>query len=493
MARPSDFSSSFATKGAPGRALIAQVVVVWALTMCAIWATIPDLLADPFIRHDDYAALRGRADVYYGSTLAEGRWLNYWWALRPVFFDHQAVFAAFVALWALTATFFAGSIFPGDRLPWRMTLGALIVAFCPPMMNMSLWPGTMLLGMALVTGYAAILAFGSLSARIWTLPLFVIPLLMSHGSFTLLLVVMALLAPGWPAGRRGAAQMFGFTALFGVSLAIGTALIFALNWSVHGVFGVKIDDWRGATPAQDLAGAAGMLGRYMDLLKTDLENMIHLPFPIASAIVVSAFIILFALNRSSAYCVLFGLAIVLGVQATQAVATGLLTPFRGQFPIWVALAAIPLLGLRSTVQNARRLFHILIAATFLLIGAWHWSLFETTFPPYQAATRAISADIAAADPSGDAALLVLGDARELPSGEETQSSNALRYRLEVLTGREVVICALEPEQCAGLEAQSGPPFHPMQGYLRALPSGDLLIRLRDTPAGKIEDPTKWLG
>ena len=492
MTRPSDLSGSLSLDDRPARVSLVQVMVIWALTMGAYWAALPELLADPFIRHDDYAALRGRADVYYGSTLSEGRWLNYWWALRPVFFDHQAVFTAFLALWALAATLFSAVIFPNDRFPWRMALGALIVGFCPPMINIALWPGTLLPGMALVAGYAAILACGSLSARFWILPLFVIPALMSHGSFPLVMAVMALLAPGWVAGRRGGAQMIGFAALFGASLAIGTALIFSVNWSVHGVFGVKIDDWRGATPAQDLASAAEMVVRYINQLMVNLENMFHVTLPILSAVLVAAFIMLQSVDRGAAKRVFFALAIVMGVQAAQAVATGLLTPFRGQFPLWIVFAAMPLLALRAAGQAVARFAIIVVAAAFLTVGSWHWRLFETTFSPYQAATRAIAMDVAAVDPSRNATLFVRGDARELPNGEETQSSNALGYRLELLTGRDVVMCSLNPEDCATFEAQSGPPYHPAPEYVRTLEGGDLLIRLRDTPEGKVEDPTKWL-
>ena len=192
---------------------------------------------DPFIRHDDYPVLLGYPERYFMKTLSEGRWLNYWWSLRPVLFDHRVIFALFLGLWALSAAFLSVSIFSKDRNHWRAALAAAAFALAPPMMNTALWPGTLLPGMALVAGYAAVIAFGSVAARIWTLPLFVIPALMSHGSLPLLMMVMALAAPGW-AGPR---QLIVFVALFGAALAVGTAAIFTLNNAVHGVFGVRID------------------------------------------------------------------------------------------------------------------------------------------------------------------------------------------------------------------------------------------------------------
>lgn len=488
-ARPSHPVHAPPREAARGGVSAIQALLVWALTMAALYAAIPSLFADPFIRHDDYAALLGRADVYAGSTLAEGRWLNYWWAMRPALFGHQAIFALYNALWALSAALLAGAMFPADRLPWRMALASAAFAFSPPMMNTSLWPGTLVPGVALIAGYAAVIAFGSLRARIWALPVFVIPAMLSHGSFPLLMFAMALIAPGW----RGRSGLVVFAVLLGISLAIGMLLGFALNWFAYGVFGVRIDDWRGATPARDLASALEMLGRYAAQLSAQFQDMTHLPLAVAAAGLGAALIVLAAVDRAAAERLLLAAAAVLGVQAAQSVATGLLTPFRGQFPLWAIFVAIPLLGLSSSRQSGRRLLFALAAAALVWIGSWHWRLFESLFPPYQAATRAIATEAASLDPAGGAALVVQGDSRELPGGGLTQSSLALQYRLEMLTGRRVILCVRAPQACASLDLGSATPLYPQAGYLRALPSGELLIRLPDTPPDKIEDPTQWLG
>jgi len=468
----------------------AQVALVWALTFGALYLAIPGLFTDPFIRHDDYAALLGRADVYAGSTLAEGRWLNYWWALRPFLFDHQAIFALFHAFWALTAALLAGALFPDDRAPWRMALASVAFAFSPPMMNTALWPGTLLPGLALTAVYAAVVAYGSMRARVWALPPFVILTLMSHGSFPLLMLAMALITPGW----RDAREIARIVILFGASFAAGTALIFTLNWASYGVFGLRIDAWRGATPARDLAGALEMLGRFAnEALWGHTESMLHVPFPVAAAGLGAALAILLAVDRGAAARVLLIVAVVFGLQSTQAVVTGLLTPFRGQFPIWAAVVAMPLLGWRASQSIGRSAFFGAILLALIAIGNWHWGLFETKFAPYQAATRDLAAATAVLDPSGAATLFIVGDSREIPGGDQTQSSNALRYRLEMLTGRNVVMCVREPDVCAPLQAQSGSPIYPEAGFMRAMPGGGVLIRLPDTPAGKVEDPTKWLG
>jgi hypothetical protein len=356
-------------------------------------------------------------------------------------------------------------------------------------MNTSLWPGTLIPGVALVAGYAGVVAFGSIRARVWALPLLATPALMSHGSFPLLMLVMALVAPGW----RGPRGQIVCVALFGASLVLGTLLIFSLNWTAYGVFGVRIDEWRGATPARDLAGALDMLTAYVELLRDDLESMMHLPPPIVAAGLVASLVLLLAVDRAAAARVLLALGVILGVQAAQGVVTGLLTPFRGQFPLWVAIAAIPLLGLGVTRTIGRSAFFVLAALALLTIGAHHWRLFEAYFAPYQVATRTLSEAAQTVDPSGVGALYVVGDPREIPGGDRTQSSLALRYRLEMLTDRKVIMCVREPVVCAPLDARSGPPVYPEPGFMRALPGGDLLIRLPDTPEGKIEDPTQWQG
>ncbi|MEE4348104.1 MAG: hypothetical protein V2I53_15000, partial [Paracoccaceae bacterium] len=220
------------------------------ITLAAIFAmSLPNLL-DPMIRHDDFPALLADGDLFWNKTLHEGRWINYWWHLRGVVTPSWLNFALYQVFWAVFASATATVVTRNKGAAFFTVVLALVILVSPSAMIISLWFNTLIAGLALVALFAVMACRLSDRALLAWLPVFVILTFMAYTTYPLLLLAVCLFRQD----QRSLVRLTGILALFTFSFLAAVLVVYTLNWQVHGVFGVPLDDWREATPAADIAG-----------------------------------------------------------------------------------------------------------------------------------------------------------------------------------------------------------------------------------------------
>ena len=80
-----------------------RFALIGAVCFALLLLLSPSNSIDPSLYLDDYPALLGDADEFYIKTLTEGRWLNYFWHLRPILLPAPVHYALFMLGWAVFA------------------------------------------------------------------------------------------------------------------------------------------------------------------------------------------------------------------------------------------------------------------------------------------------------------------------------------------------------------------------------------------------------
>ena len=436
-------------------------------------------LADPMIRHDDYPALFADAPMFWNKTLHEGRWLNYVWHLRPFVTPPWANFVVYQGLWALVVASIAVVASGRKGTDVFTVLMALMLMVSPSAMLISVWFNT------LIPGLAVVALFGLLACKVSSrmlrvlLPGFVIVSFMAYTTYPLLLLAICIAKTE----DRSLRDLAGLLFLFCASFVAAVLTVYALNWQVHGIFGVPMAEWREATSASGISGIVENLPK----LRESFQVIFHrngfgfLPlilfFPALTAV---SFVILFKRAPLEALYILAGLAVGIALVTVQVLKIGVIVPPRAFIFMWVfavlaIVRAVQLLGAKSGLPS--RLGR---NAIMLIIGVYSIQIvmFYGQFRAWQAETKAIAQDLG---PLGGE-VFVYGNPMHITSGKKAsiQSREAFSLRLRHLTDRKVVNCDLAPDDC---------PAHPDLG---AADQGE--IHLRATDAGQfviftpIEEP-----
>ncbi len=233
----------------------ARLWPVLGLTVLAVLVMSAPNLLDPMIRFDDYPAFFSDPSGFWAKTLHEGRWVNYLWHLRGSVTPAWLNFALYQLLCAGLAAAIAFSAVPSKSAGFFAVTLALMILVSPPAMLISLWFNTLIPGLALVTLYAVAAHLVSPRMLRALLPPFVIVSFMAYTTYPLLILAVALIATP----ERSLKDLIAVLALFTVSFLAAVLTVYALNWQVHGIFGVPLADWRDAAPAEDVAGYAANL------------------------------------------------------------------------------------------------------------------------------------------------------------------------------------------------------------------------------------------
>ena len=380
----------------------AQALRLWpvaAITVAAVLVMSLPNLADPFIRFDDYPALLAQPELFWGKTLHEGRWINYLWHLRSVVTPAWMNFAVYQVLWAVLAAALAAAAMGRDGRVWYATVLALFILVAPPATLISLWFNTLIPGLGIVALYAVLGCRLSIGTHRALLPVFVILSFWAYTTYPLILLAVCLVRTE----RHSLRDLIGLCVLFVVSFAAAILLTYTLNWQVHGVFGVPLDDWRQATPAADLSG---MIANLPMLAETLSFLMVKISF---------MFVWIF-------------------------------------YAVIVVRAAALLGRTPGFADRMARNFTLLIVLSYMV----HTFSLYTIYRPWQAETRAMARAINAAE----GPVLVYGDVTSLSTAKAVGllSERALAFRMEQMTGQRIVLCQTAPDQCAKAEDSGAPVF-----------------------------------
>ncbi len=417
---------------------IAPVWQVWAAALAALALISLPNLADPMIRYDDFPALLADPSGFWAKTLHEGRWVNYLWHLRGLVTPSWLNFALYQALWALLAAGLA--VAATGRAGPAALLAALFLLIAPPATLISLWFNTLIPGLALVALYAWLGTWVRDRVLLWLMPGFVIASFMAYTTYPLLILAICLLR----AERHSLRDLCGRVALFKVSFAAAVLCVYALNYAVHGVFGVPLAEWRDAVPASDLAGVMANLPLVWQSL-ADLGDKASFGFaPMVwfhLVLLAAASAVLLRHDRWAALYLLAGLAVGLGLACVQILKMGALVPPRGFIFAWVFYALIVGRAVQALSAAPGLPLRLMRNAALLVIGSYALQTFLQygTYRAWQQESRAVVAAL----PAGAGAVRVAEDVTEATSARAAfvQDARALSYRVTQITGRSALVCA----------------------------------------------------
>ena len=408
-----------------------QTLALTALTVMAI--SLPNL-ADPMIRWDDYPAYFADPSGFWAKTLHEGRWVNYLWHLREVvtpawlnFTLYQLLWAGFAACLAVTTT----------RNGWFAAVLALLILVAPPATLISLWFNTLIPGLALVAFYALLGTRLSAPVMLALMPVFVVATFMAYTTYPLLILAVVLAQ----SRSRGFWRITGVLAAFTASFALAVLTVYAINWQIHGIFGVPLADWRDATPAGDLAGLRANLPLLWDSLTGFLQRS---SFEFTPAIwfhlglLTIATLTLIRHAPREALALHAGLWTGMALVTAQVLKMGAIVPPRGFVFAWVFYALIVTRAAQILTEKGGWQGRMARNAVLLIVGSYLLQTFQqyTTYRGWQATTADIAATI-------DAPVIgVQGDILTLPSAKSAhvQNERALAFRLQQLGGPQVIFC-----------------------------------------------------
>lgn len=426
--------------------------VFWIALAVLALISLPNL-RDPMIRHDDFPALLGHADLFWNKTLHEGRWLNYIWHLRGVITPAWLNFALYQLCWAIFATALAVAATRQDRSLIAASLIAALILVAPPATLISHWFNTLQPGLALVALYGVIVCCAPQRTARLLLPVFTVPAFMAYTTYPLLLLALCLVATE----RRTLADLAGLLLLFCASFLAAVLITYTLNWQVHGIFGVPLADWREAEPAVDLAG----LWANLDWVQTSFSKLLARISMGSSALLMvqvaglaaAAWIMLHRAPMELLY-LCAGLVTGLSLVTLQAAKLGVFVPPRAMIFAWVFLALIFMRGAQMLSAEPRPVAPLGLIACVVIVLAHGTTAYQryAGFQMWQEQTRAIGAELAALP----GPVHVFGRAMESTAGRTAsiQSDLALKYRLEQLTGHEIILCDAAETRC---EAVPEPP------------------------------------
>lgn len=438
-----------------GAGLALRLWPVVAITVVAALVMALPNLHDPFIRFDDFPALLAQPELFWGKTLHEGRWVNYLWHLRGVVTPAWLNFAVYQILWAVLAAALAVAAMGRDGRAWYATVLALFILVAPSATLISLWFNTLIPGLGIVAFYAVLGCRLSPRVHRALLPVFVILSFWAYTTYPLILLAVCLVRTE----RHSLRDLLGLCVLFVASFAAAILLTYTLNWQVHGVFGVPLDDWRKAAPASDVAG---LIANLPILAETLSSMMIKLSFNFTPAayfhlaMLAGGTLVLIRLAPREALYLHAGLWMGMALMVLQVLKLGVVAPPRAFLFAWIFYAVIvvratALLG-RSPglADRMARNFTLLIVLSYLVQTFSQYTLYR----PWQAETRAMAQAVETADMP----VLVYGDVMTLSSAKAVQllSDKALVFRMEQLTGRTVILCDTTPARCAAAREDARP-------------------------------------
>jgi len=434
------------------------VVLVAALVMSAL------NLIDPIIRYDDYPALFADGPAFWNKTLHEGRWLNYIWHLREVVTPAWLNFAVYQSLWAVFVASIAVVVSGPKGTNWFTLVLALMMMVSPSAMLISLWFNTLIPGLAIVALYAFLACRVSNRTLRVMLPGFVIVSFMAYTTYPLLLLAVCIAKTDDHSWR----DLIGLIALFCISFLAALLTVYAINWQVHGIFGVPPADWREPITATGLDGFYERLGKLSETFKVFFQRNGFDFAPLSAfipALLVAALLMLRKRAPMEALYLFAGLSIGIALVVVQVLKLGVIAPPRAFIFVWIFAALAIVRAVQCLSVSESLAGRIGRNAILLIIGVYFIQifLFYGQFRDWHRDTHALAQEISASD----GPIYVYGDPTEIASGKSAglQASLALTFRMKMLTGQELVTCDATPDQCPPLPElghQGGAEIHVRQ-------------------------------
>lgn len=435
---------------APERSRLAPVL--WVSLAFIFLVSLPNLI-DPMIRHDDFPALLGYGDLFWNKTLHEGRWINYIWHLREIITPSWLNFAVYQICWAIFAACVAVTASPANRLTVYTAFIATMILIAPPATIISGWFNTLQLGLAMVALYAVIVCRCSEWTARLLLPVFTVPALMAYTTYPLLLLALCLVRTR----ERSVRDLFGLMVLFALSFVGAMLITYALNWYVHGVFGIPLAEWREATPAQTLADIWANIPWVKDtfvifLSKSSFSS--NSVFYAHATCLALATLVMVRRAPLEALYLYAGLLTGVALITLQALKFGIVVPARALLFFWVFYSVILVRGVQLLNLRASLAGRVGLGAVIILVinYAMQTHKIYKGFHDWQVQTRVVAERLAAYPEP----IYVVGQTKNSQAGRAAsiQSSHGFYFRIRQLIGHDVVLCEIEDMDCSDIDLKA---------------------------------------
>ena len=416
------------------RTLCLVTAITYAVLLFINWPQ----LGDPLIRHDDYPAYFGLEMAYYEKTLAEGRWLNYWWMSREPTWPAPAAFLHYLLGWAIFCAAAALVAFGSGVKLIYVALASVLIALSPQGYLISAWFNTLGLGVWLLAFFAVLVVYVSARTARW-LMLVLAPVSML--SYTTYPLVMSALLFAHHDTRRSAKDAVLVTLLLAVTIVLGLLLMYSINSYAHGVFGLQIADWRTPTPAHDLESLLAnlrVLSHFFDRAITSIGYGFVSVGVLNIALLALGLTVLALHTRLEAVYLALGLAAAVGVLLINGVKEGVDVPMRAMIGAWVFFAII--LARSAYVLGEGRFGKPAVLGIALLAAFYAGQLQKNTrfFNEWLGGTRQLAEQL----PADAERFVIFGHLWSLPGAAEARIGHyyALSARLTQLSGIPGINC-----------------------------------------------------
>ncbi|GEM_PF-1525812 len=377
-------------------------------------------LTAPFIAHDDFDWLLSGFDQGFETPFSkagsEGRWGNFLWSKFSPNLSIQAAFGLYLVAFSLMCVAIARVVSPSSG-----ALAALLVFLSPMTAETMQWPVTQVTGVVVtVLGCLAMQRAQSDGRRRLVMAVAVVAGFLFYPSFGPLFLLM------YAARCNGSYRSIVLGALIYVlAFACAVLLVFTLNYVFHGTFSIKPAAWREATPLMHGGSLQGNIERYLAWFQAVKPLW---PALIAAA-VAFALCIHQRIRTRQCLALLLSAAMLLSIDASLSVISGLSIPLRSTVWLWL-LCAVPIIFL---VYERRALLPgLLLALPLAYTGLLGWqSAYSGTrhvFPAMQSTGMEISR-VQAANAGRFDDVILFGDVHGNQAMGWLHSNRALRNYL----------------------------------------------------------------
>jgi hypothetical protein len=411
-----------------------------AVALTEVWRQV----GHPFIEHDDwdfqFPIDSLRREFMLDRLLAEGRWLNYLWWLGP---GHLLSPVTAVLIYELSFVVLVA------RVAWRwgqgwLSLPTAVALFgCPMVVALSFWPATVGLSVLITAVAACTLARCTVSRRALLTWIVVATGLafLSYPPAALVIFVILIVE----VVDRDLREIVLVTVAFGITYVASTLVVFTLNLIAFGTFGIEIRPWRHPNPVHGLGDLGENLGRYGDQLG-QLAQTITIPLALGG--LATAACLLIPRLRARGIRLVLTTVVLLGLQSSTTILSGVTTPFRGTAWIWF-LIIVPTLWLAQEVR-ARQWIRAGAVVALVAVGLWglrygHDAI-ETNQHRREVYQRIEDRLMSLARTHPDARVLIYGNEADWLNAVFTQEAEYLAQK--VYNDHGVLITYCRPPTCA---------------------------------------------
>ena len=461
-----------------------NLFVVTAIAYAVLLLVSLPQLADPLVRHDDFPALFGDEHLFYHKTLAEGRWLNYWWMARPFIWEPWVNFALYQLSWAVFSAAAAVNAFGAKSAMLPKVVLAIVIVLSPQAFLISGWFNTLVLGGWFIAAFAVLNLYLSNKAARWAFLICAPVSMMAYSTYPMMMIALCMTRHD---ARRSFLDLVGLVLLLALSIGLGMMLMYTVNYFQHGIFGIELSEWRDPNPATDLASLMINAERLMPMF---LERLFAssafgvVPIGILNlALLVGALMILWTKNRWLAVYAVSGMFVFISVIAVHGLKEGVQVPMRALMSVWVMFAVLVVVAFFDL--QSERWKGLVRAGMIVLIGVYGGQIYKhaALFDRWQKETIALAEQIS---PDTEA-VFIFGRVGSIPgvANAHIDHPTGLSERIRQLTGVLTFACSgPKGANCVGT-----PPFDmdtPGNGLEVLVQGPHTFMRIPDDYAGQAD-------